>query len=140
MIRFLAIIIMMCVLIGGCSNVDVYTFKKDRVDQGMPGNHGYVTGKVPPAPEPGPSKRTLIGIDIELDSAGSGSSSSASGASQTASASAARESGQAATAAESVPAQKTSDTGAKTIYTKSGAGTAETVIVDTQEQEEDWIK
>jgi hypothetical protein len=45
--------------------IDVYTFKKKRVDQQLKGNRGYIMG-TPPAPEPRKDKRTLIGIDIEL--------------------------------------------------------------------------
>ncbi|MFH1411782.1 MAG: hypothetical protein ABIG55_03960 [Candidatus Omnitrophota bacterium] len=49
--------------------VEVYTFKKDRVDQELEGNRGYLTGK----PSSIPSKkrtdeRVLIGVDVELPS------------------------------------------------------------------------
>ena len=46
--------------------VDVYTFKKERVDQGMDGNRGYIMGAVPKADSLGSRKRTLVGVDIEL--------------------------------------------------------------------------
>ena len=48
------------------SAVDIYTFKKERVDQGMDGNRGYIMGSVPKADSRGSKKRTLIGVDIEL--------------------------------------------------------------------------
>ncbi|MGB2601206.1 MAG: hypothetical protein WBD00_03665 [Candidatus Omnitrophota bacterium] len=54
--------------------IDVYTFKKDRVDQNLDGNRGYLAGK--PKDMTGGDrniKRTLIGVDIELP-AGSSSS------------------------------------------------------------------
>jgi len=47
--------------------VDIYKFKKDRVDQSLGGNRGYISGKPEGLPESaGCRKRTLIGIDIEL--------------------------------------------------------------------------
>ena len=47
--------------------VEVYTFKRKRVDQDLVGNRGYLSGK----PEHVPSKtksdeRTMIGIDVML--------------------------------------------------------------------------
>ena len=47
--------------------LDIYTFKKDRVDQDLStGNRGYLSGSTP-APEGKRNlKRTLIGVDIEL--------------------------------------------------------------------------
>jgi hypothetical protein len=46
--------------------VDVYTFKKERVDQELKGNRGYLMGQ-PPAVETSASrKRTLIGVDVEV--------------------------------------------------------------------------
>ncbi len=45
--------------------IDIYTFKKKRVDQELNGNRGYVMG-TPPPPGERKDKRTLIGIDIEL--------------------------------------------------------------------------
>ena len=59
----------------GCSNVEVYTFKKERVDQQVAGNRGYMLGEEKAAPSNlGKSKRTLIGIDIDMGDLGSGSS------------------------------------------------------------------
>ena len=49
------------------TSVDVYTFKKDRVDQEIDGNQGYIMGKPGTVPlKARKSKRTLIGVDIEL--------------------------------------------------------------------------
>ncbi|MBU0683711.1 MAG: hypothetical protein KJ864_05425 [Candidatus Omnitrophica bacterium] len=45
--------------------LEVYTFKKDRVDQDVSGNRGYVMGKAPEGVEkPRNTQRTLIGVDI----------------------------------------------------------------------------
>ena len=71
MYNILAIFLMVCFFVGGCAKpehrkVDVYTFKKDRVDQNMErGNRGYIMGTPPPVEERD-TKRTLIGVDIEL--------------------------------------------------------------------------
>ncbi|MFC1570888.1 hypothetical protein ACFL4E_03805 [Candidatus Omnitrophota bacterium] len=47
--------------------MDIYTFKKDRVDQNLEGgNRGYISGSPPPADKDRDLKRTLIGVDIEL--------------------------------------------------------------------------
>lgn len=46
--------------------VDVYTFKKERVDQELDGNRGYIMGTAPEIKERGSRKRTLIGVDVEL--------------------------------------------------------------------------
>jgi len=41
--------------------------KVDRIDQGMGGNRGYLTGTPPPQPSVKDApKRTLIGIDVEI--------------------------------------------------------------------------
>ena len=63
----LALIVLISLIVTGCSNVRTYTFKKDRVDQRVEGNRGYLSGSPPPAPvEREASKRTLIGVDIEV--------------------------------------------------------------------------
>ena len=47
--------------------IDIYTFKKDRVDQSLTGNRGYISGEPKDLPEEKRNlKRTLIGVDIEL--------------------------------------------------------------------------
>jgi len=55
------------VFMAGCSSVNVYKFEKDRVDQKLAGNKGYVEGdeSAEPATER-KTKRTLIGVDIDL--------------------------------------------------------------------------
>ena len=47
--------------------IDIYTFRKKRVDQELEGNRGYIMGSPPPPPER-KSTRTIIGVDIELPS------------------------------------------------------------------------
>ena len=50
-----------------CEAVDIYTFKKDRVDQSLSGgNRGFISGTPPAEPENRNTKRTLIGVDVEL--------------------------------------------------------------------------
>lgn len=47
--------------------IDIYTFKKDRVDQDLSaGNRGYLSGNPPKEEGKRNLKRTLIGVDIEL--------------------------------------------------------------------------
>jgi len=66
--RFLLVaILLMSVTLSGCYTMRVYTFKRDKVDQRIEGNRGYIMGAAPPAPiEREVPKRTLIGLDIEL--------------------------------------------------------------------------
>lgn len=56
------------VILTGCSNVSApYLITKDRVDQKMSGNRGYLAGTPPPAPAVNNvPQRTIIGIDIEI--------------------------------------------------------------------------
>ena len=70
-IKIVVFLIMVGSLSGGCSSVDVYTFKKDRVDQELKGNEGVVVGKKKDLPrkETNP-KRTLFGVDIEMTGSG----------------------------------------------------------------------
>jgi len=77
--RLLAILLLVSSFIAaGCASekVSVYTFQKARVDQSIKGNEGYLMGQ-PPAGEQTQrsSKRTLIGVDIELPGTFAGSSS-----------------------------------------------------------------
>jgi len=47
--------------------LEVYTFKKDRVDQEIDGNRGYISGEAPKiAEKPRKKQRTLIGVDIQV--------------------------------------------------------------------------
>ena len=66
--RFLVIaILLLSITLSGCYTMRAYTFKRDKVDQRVEGNRGYIMGTPPPAPIEGEiPKRTLIGIDIEL--------------------------------------------------------------------------
>jgi len=60
-------ILILSVVLAGCANVRTYKFKKDRVDQRVEGNRGYLLGTPPPAPVVREvPKRTMIGIDIEI--------------------------------------------------------------------------
>lgn len=56
------------VIVTGAEAVEVYTFKKDRVDQDLSsGNRGYISGEPKDIPEKKRNlKRTLIGVDIEV--------------------------------------------------------------------------
>ncbi|MBN1354463.1 MAG: hypothetical protein JW994_07325, partial [Candidatus Omnitrophica bacterium] len=59
-------ILLIGVALAGCTDVKTYTFKKERVDQRIEGNRGYLIGTPPPVPvEKNVPKRTMIGIDIE---------------------------------------------------------------------------
>jgi len=66
--RILVVVILLASLVlSGCANTKVYTFKKDRVDQRAAGNKGYLMGNPPPAPVEGEVKqRTMFGLDIEI--------------------------------------------------------------------------
>jgi len=47
--------------------VEVYTFKRDRVDQELNGNRGYISGKAPDVQgKPRETQRTLIAVDIQV--------------------------------------------------------------------------
>lgn len=98
MYKVLAVIIVSIIALTGCSNVDVYTFKKERVDQIEKGNKGYLTGEAPESDQKRNPNRTLIGIDIDMGSA-SGTSSS-----------------------------RDPEKSSKTIKTKSDEGTVTTVV------------
>jgi hypothetical protein len=57
--------------------IEVYTFKKDRVDQEIHGNQGYLMGNAPAQTGERNLKRTLIGVDIELPGGDSSSKTTA---------------------------------------------------------------
>jgi hypothetical protein len=65
-------VVLLSFLISGCAGtgveyIKVYKFKKDRVDQSVKGNRGYITGESPEAPSAErKSERTLIGVDIDV--------------------------------------------------------------------------
>ena len=51
--------------------IDIYTFKKDRIDQEISGNQGYLSGQPKNGPEKKRNlKRTLIGVDVEIGAGG----------------------------------------------------------------------
>ena len=60
------VLLMISALIAGCSSVKTYTFKRDRVDQDMEGNRGYIKGTPPPAESRENLKREMIGVDVEI--------------------------------------------------------------------------
>jgi len=69
--RFVLLLVVMAFLAGcastpGTKPIEVYTFQKERVDQKLAGNQGYLEGDAPPVTEPRSTKRTLIGIDVEV--------------------------------------------------------------------------
>jgi len=64
--RILTVLMVLCFFITGCSRVQTYTFKRDRVDQSMEGNRGYMQGDVPAAESREGLKRTMFGVDVEV--------------------------------------------------------------------------
>lgn len=55
------------ITISEAKGLDVYKFKKERVDQDLTGNRGYLMGQSEDMTEKDrSSQRTLIGVDIEL--------------------------------------------------------------------------
>ena len=61
-------VLLLSMVLTGCANTKVYTFKKDRVDQEREGNRGYMLGTPPPAPDRAETpQRTMFGLDIEVD-------------------------------------------------------------------------
>ncbi|NQT22786.1 MAG: hypothetical protein HQ579_05020 [Candidatus Omnitrophica bacterium] len=65
--RLVALLLIMSVVLTGCSSVKTYTYKRDRVDQEVQkGNRGFMKGTPPPAKSREGLKRTLYGCDIEI--------------------------------------------------------------------------
>ena len=72
--RIFALIIAIGVFISGCGTtkfgidtVKVYKTKKDRVDQSITGNRGYIVGESPEGPVPERKRqRTMIIVDIDV--------------------------------------------------------------------------
>ena len=63
----LLLFVVVSLVISGCSHVEVTTVKKDRVDQELKGNEGYLEGGVPQGTREERSKqRTIINFDINL--------------------------------------------------------------------------
>jgi len=103
-------------LASAAGAMDIYTFKKDRVDQKLDGNRGYITGP-PPAPEDRTGiKRTLIGVDIELYSGGT------------------EEGEEGGTAEEKRPAKPVKKAAPE------APKKAKTVVVEQETYQEEWIK
>jgi hypothetical protein len=109
--------------------VNVYTFKKERVDQNLSGNRGYLAGKPGNLPEgTRTAKRTLFGVDIEIPAKFWPATSSEK--THFRKSDEPREKDTARMTASTAP-QKVSGEPAK-------AGAARTVVADDSEQE--WIK
>lgn len=69
--RIFALLVIVSFLLSGCAStptehVKVYKFKKDRVDQTIRGNRGYIVGKSDMPVAERKAERTLIGVDIDL--------------------------------------------------------------------------
>jgi len=67
-IAITSILLLVTIFLTSCAPARVYTFEKDRVDQTVEGNRGYIAG-TPPLPESavkGTPKRELIGLDLEI--------------------------------------------------------------------------
>ncbi|MDD4956586.1 MAG: hypothetical protein PHH49_03895 [Candidatus Omnitrophica bacterium] len=60
-----------CATVDGEKPIEIYTFQKDRVDQKISGNQGYLQGTAPATTAPRNTKRTLIGVDVALPMEGS---------------------------------------------------------------------
>ncbi|MFH1878890.1 MAG: hypothetical protein ABH883_08795 [Candidatus Omnitrophota bacterium] len=134
-IMSISFLMVSAVICRGESPIKVYTFKKERVDQDIKGNRGYVQGNVPDIKEKNRnSKRTLIGIDIELSGSDSGSDIPAG-----------EETGKMTeeyTDRQPVAGDKENDSPAKKqVLQKPAADEGEAVtIVEEEYSEEDWIK
>lgn len=64
-ISILSIVALLAV--SGCgANVRTYTFQKERPDQELLGNRGYLKGTPPPSERPKKAERTFVGVDVEL--------------------------------------------------------------------------
>ena len=68
--RVIALLVALGFLAGAfqVEAIEIYKFKKERVDQSLKGNRGYISGQPPAVEEKRNLKRTLIGIDIEIPS------------------------------------------------------------------------
>ena len=71
--KVFALVIIAGILLSGCGttkfgleNVKVYHVEKDRVDQTIEGNRGYLTGEAPAPVGPRKTKRTVIKVDVEV--------------------------------------------------------------------------
>ncbi|MFH1790955.1 MAG: hypothetical protein ABH885_03100 [Candidatus Omnitrophota bacterium] len=65
--KLVMVILMAVFAVTGCSRVDTYTYKRDRVDQDVvDGNRGFMYGTPPPADDRSGLKRTMFGMDVEV--------------------------------------------------------------------------
>jgi hypothetical protein len=58
-------------VLSGCAgtvseHVKIYKIEKERVDQTVAGNRGYIAGEAATPPVERKAKRTMIGVDIDL--------------------------------------------------------------------------
>ena len=71
MVKILSGSLILLLLASGCAStgskpIEIYTFQKDRVDQKIDGNRGYLSGVSTEKVAEHSKTRTLIGIDIEI--------------------------------------------------------------------------
>ena len=63
----ISLVIIVLASLSGCgANVRTYTFEIDRPDQKLEGNKGYLMGQPPAKKVKRETKRTIIGVDVEL--------------------------------------------------------------------------
>ncbi len=127
MIKILILLVAINFLITGCTRMDVYTFKKERADQNLKGNQGYIVGEKPETPEvKRDTKRTLFGLDVELADLGSKNRGSESARQET------------EKETKEAPAPRKKEPRAE----KTAAQKVKTMKVQPKkvETEEDWIK
>ncbi|MBF0252378.1 MAG: hypothetical protein HQL29_01040 [Candidatus Omnitrophica bacterium] len=127
-------------VLSSCANVEMYTFKKERVDQGLEGNEGYIGKNNEAAPEQNEAapvqkeerktKRTLLGIDIELPFASADGEDEETAVKQPVTKETAAKPQVAKTPEVKAPATK--------VETKKIV--AETVVVDQDSKTEEWVK
>ena len=115
---FLAVVFLFsAVMCPAAGAIDIYKFKKERVDQKISGNQGYIMGNPPAAKDRTGLKRTLIGVDIELPSSLAGEGAAAG-----------QDSGGAKASPEKAGSRNKAPDG------------PETVVIEQETQEEVWIK
>lgn len=112
----LCLFIVICFALSGCTRVDVYTFKKERVDQKTEGNGGYIIGQKPNVEKERNLKRTLFGVDVEMVGSSKGDEGTA----------------------VNTPAKKSETV--KEIKGSDEPVTVRTVPAPIKNTEEDWIK
>ena len=127
MMKLLSGILIVLLSASGCAStgekpIEIYTFTKDRVDQKIEGNQGYLVGTpVEKVSDNRSTTRTLIGIDILLP-----------GSSKVETETAVQE--------EKKPVQKEAEVVREIIIEEGPAKSQQAVIETKEEIEEDWIK